>query len=286
VGVLQGTAAAERARFEESLKQAEAEHRERLAALAREESSVKDRLAALETETNALKAQAERLRAKASDRLIRRRAAHERTYVQARQAAESRDAADQIRLAGERAAVQSLEARLSARRRRMETLRARRRDAVAALLAGARSSLEAAVEAQRRTEGLVQERVAALKKREASWQMLRKRWADAPRWIADSEEAGAARVEMTSGGEMARLLADAERRGEEVRQAFVQNAEALRLAAARFKAAEASLDRDETDFREVLDLVEAQTGRLARLKDFFQAVRLPAAAAQDDSAVA
>jgi hypothetical protein len=282
----QAAGAADRARFEADRRRLEGEHRERLASLAREEESLKGELDRLEKKTESLKLQAGRLRMKAKERLFRRKAAHERSYAEAKQRSESQAAGDAARLSAETASLKALEARLEVRRRRLNLLKDRRRQALALLLEQAQAALAAAAQAHGRTEGLARQRLAALKAREEAWQALQARWTDAPRRIEEGLEAAEARVEISSHDERANLEAAAERRSEEVRRLFSENKAALARAAARLAETDARLDGEETSFREVLDAVESQALRLERLRGYFHALRLDDTASAARSEVA
>jgi len=276
IGLLRSKGEAELAARRELLETAARAHESRLEALRLEEEELRTRSVALGREAERLKEQAEKEHEKAQVRLARRRAAHEKVYIEAKTLGEARVTAAAREDSEERTEAATLEKRLAVRRRRFDALRERRRRAADELVRRAQVALDEALAAQRDAEARLQDRVLSAESRGEEDKALRDRLKALPRLLAQTESSATNQFKQEASLEMVRISEDIENRWEALKESAALHHGALGKLRDRLSDAEKGLLREETDFQNFLAEVRGQIVFLDGLRRFFAALRLPA----------
>jgi len=274
-GLLRSKGEAEAAARRQLLEGAAHAHESRLEALRLEEEELRTRSVASEREAARLRNQTENEHEKAQARLARRRAAHEKVYIEAKTRGEALVTTAAREESEERMEAVTLEKRLAVRRRRFDALRERRRRAADELVRRAQTAIDEALAAQRDAESRFQERVRSAEARVEEDKVLRDRLKTLPQLLADAESSATNRVKQEASLEMGRLSEDIEQRWEALKGSASRHHAALGNLRDRLSDAEKGLLREETDFQNFLSEVRGQIVFLDGLRRFFAALRLP-----------
>jgi hypothetical protein len=255
------------------LSDARRAHQERLEAMRLEESSLEARIAALTREVDAYKEATLKAEAKAKERILRRKVAHEKVYVAARAAGD-----EKLRLAAldeqsVGASVSFLERRLEVRRRRFALLRDRRRQAFQGVVARAQATLDEALSAQARIEAAAKAQLTATSARKQEWTDFRGRMSGLAASVPGEEAKAVEAFKEAAAREMTDLSATVSQRWKELNEATRRGRDAMPTLASHLSAADRALSAEETDFQSALSAVRDQAVFLDRLRVFFRSLR-------------